>query len=162
MSARSGLVGKKSSRPYLGPSEAIFSIGRKNPKNAKILPISLGGPMGPLRPVWGTYQEVSRRGSGGGSQATYQEQNLASSPWESLWLYMGGRVKLLPIPPPRVDSSKGPHQVNRAHWPMPCQDFLGKMDFEKMSEIYAHPLPRVYAIFLFFRSMEEMASDGPK
>ena len=33
---------------------------------------------------------------------------------------------------------------------MPCRDrifFL--MDFEKMSKIYAHPLPRVYAIFLF-------------
>ena len=52
MSARSGLVGKKSSQPYLGPSEAIFSIGRKNPKNAKILPIFLGGPMGPIHPVW--------------------------------------------------------------------------------------------------------------
>ena len=23
----------------------------------------------------------------------------------------------LPIPPPRVDSSKGPNRVNRAHWP---------------------------------------------
>ena len=44
MLARSGLVGKKSSRPYLGPSEAIFSIGRKNPKNAKILPIFLVDP----------------------------------------------------------------------------------------------------------------------
>ena len=52
MLARSGLVGKKSSWPYLGPSEAIFSIGRKNPKNAKILPIFLGGPMGPIHPVW--------------------------------------------------------------------------------------------------------------
>ena len=53
MSARSGLVGKKSSRPYLGPSEAIFSIGQKNPKNAKILPIFLGGPMGPIHAVLG-------------------------------------------------------------------------------------------------------------
>ena len=35
MLARSGLVGKKSSRPHLGPSEAIFSMDRKNPKNAK-------------------------------------------------------------------------------------------------------------------------------
>ena len=52
MSARSGLVGKKSSRPYLGPSEAIFSMDRKNPKNAKTLPIFLGGPMGPIHPVW--------------------------------------------------------------------------------------------------------------
>ena len=53
MSARSGLVGKKSSRPYLGPSEAIFSIGRKNQKNVKILPIFLGGPMGPYSPGLG-------------------------------------------------------------------------------------------------------------
>ena len=43
MSARSGLVGKKSSRPRLGPSEAIFSMDRKNAKNVKILPIFLGG-----------------------------------------------------------------------------------------------------------------------
>ena len=52
MSARSGLVGKKSSRPYLGPSEAIFSMDRKNAKNATSLPILLGGPMGPIHPVW--------------------------------------------------------------------------------------------------------------
>ena len=48
MLARSGLVGKKSSRPHLGPSEAIFSMDRKNQKNAKFLPISLGGPMAPI------------------------------------------------------------------------------------------------------------------
>ena len=41
MLARPGLVGKKSSRPHLGPSEAIFSMDRKNPKNAKILSIFL-------------------------------------------------------------------------------------------------------------------------
>ena len=52
MLARSGLVGKKSSRPYLGPSEAIFFIDRKNARNAKILHIFLGGPMGPIHPVW--------------------------------------------------------------------------------------------------------------
>ena len=34
---------KKSSRPHLGPSHAIFSMDRKNQKNAKILPIFLGG-----------------------------------------------------------------------------------------------------------------------
>ena len=52
MSVRSGLVGNKSSWPYLGPSQAISSMDRKNPKNAKTLPFSLGGPMGPLHPVW--------------------------------------------------------------------------------------------------------------
>ena len=44
---------EKSSRPYLGPSEAIFSIGRKNRKNAKNLPIFLGWPMGPYSPGLG-------------------------------------------------------------------------------------------------------------
>ena len=39
MSARSGLVGKKSSWPYLGPSEAIFSMDRKNPKIDIVSPI---------------------------------------------------------------------------------------------------------------------------
>ena len=53
MSATSRLVVKKSSWPYLGPSEAIFSIGRKNPKNAQKLPILLGGPMGPCSPGLG-------------------------------------------------------------------------------------------------------------
>ena len=52
MSARSGLVGNKSSWPHLGPSEAIFSMDRKNTKNTKILPIFLAGPMGPIHPVW--------------------------------------------------------------------------------------------------------------
>ena len=35
MSARSGLAGKKTSRPHLGPSQAIFCVGRKNRKNTK-------------------------------------------------------------------------------------------------------------------------------
>ena len=32
MLPRSGLIGKKSSWPHLGPSQAIFSMDRKNPK----------------------------------------------------------------------------------------------------------------------------------
>ena len=44
---------KKASPPHLGPSRPIFCVGRKNPKIAKILPIFLGGPMGPIHPVWG-------------------------------------------------------------------------------------------------------------
>ena len=44
---------KKILRPYLGPSEAIFSMDRKNPKIAKILVIFLGGPMGPYSPGLG-------------------------------------------------------------------------------------------------------------
>ena len=46
MSARSGLVGKKSSWPYWGPSEAIFSMDRKKQKNIlKFCLLSLGGPL---------------------------------------------------------------------------------------------------------------------
>ena len=49
MSARSGLVGKKLPAPFGGN----FYMDRKHTKNARILPISLGGPMGPIHPVWG-------------------------------------------------------------------------------------------------------------
>ena len=52
MSARSGLAGKITSRPHLGPSGLIFCVGRKNAKHAKILIIFLGGPMGPIQPLW--------------------------------------------------------------------------------------------------------------
>ena len=52
MSARSGLVGKKSSWPYLGPSEAIFSMDRKNQKLPKICLFSLVGQWAPIHPVW--------------------------------------------------------------------------------------------------------------
>ena len=44
---------KKSSWPHLVPFQGIFCVGRQNRKNAKILPIFLGGPMGPIHPVWG-------------------------------------------------------------------------------------------------------------
>ena len=53
MSARSGLAEKKSSRPYLGPSEAIFSMDRKNPKNVKILPIFPVWALAAIHPGWG-------------------------------------------------------------------------------------------------------------
>ena len=45
MSARSGLAGKRIPRPHLGPSGLNFRVGRKKSKNAKILPIFLGGPL---------------------------------------------------------------------------------------------------------------------
>ena len=44
---------EKTSWPHLGPSHAIFSMDRKNQKHAQNLPIFLGGPMGPIQPVWG-------------------------------------------------------------------------------------------------------------
>ena len=52
MSARSGLAGKTPSRPHLGPSRAIFCVGRKNLKIKEKMHIFLGGPMGPIHPVW--------------------------------------------------------------------------------------------------------------
>ena len=59
----------------------------------------------------------------------------------SRWIDAG-----IPFSPPRVDSSKGPHRVNRAHWPTK----------ENRQNI------NISFFFLFFRSMEKMASDGPK
>jgi len=50
MSARSGLVGQKSSWPHLGPFQSYFSMGQKNAKSLYFLPLSLGGPMGPIHP----------------------------------------------------------------------------------------------------------------
>ena len=46
---------KKASPPPWGPSRAIFYVGRKNQKNVQILPIFLGGPMGPIHPLWGQW-----------------------------------------------------------------------------------------------------------
>ena len=51
MLARSGLAGNKSSWPYLGPSEAIFSMDLKNPKNVNFLPIF---------PLVGPYKELKK------------------------------------------------------------------------------------------------------
>ena len=53
MSARSELVGKKSSRPYLGPSEAIFSMDRENAKNVKQLSIFPWWALAAIHPGWG-------------------------------------------------------------------------------------------------------------
>ena len=58
MLARFGLVGKNSSRPHLGPFEAFF-MGRKHAKNVGVLPIFLGGPMGPIHQVWGNGCNIS-------------------------------------------------------------------------------------------------------
>ena len=44
---------KKSSWPHLGPSGPIFCVGRENAKDAQISLIFLGGPMGPIQPLWG-------------------------------------------------------------------------------------------------------------
>ena len=64
MSARSGLVGTQILLALLGPSEAIFSIGRKNAKQCKVLHIFLGGSMGPIHPVWAL--AAIRKHMGGG------------------------------------------------------------------------------------------------
>ena len=51
---------KKPSRPHLGPSQATFSMDQKNQKNVKVLSIFLGGPMGPIHPVWGCFTQMSK------------------------------------------------------------------------------------------------------
>ena len=43
---------KKSSWPHFMPFQSIFCVSRENRKNAHILPIFLGGPMGPIHPIW--------------------------------------------------------------------------------------------------------------
>ena len=43
---------KKSSWPHLVPFQGIFSMDHTDSKTAKILQIFLGGPMGPIHPVW--------------------------------------------------------------------------------------------------------------
>jgi len=58
MSARFGLVGKKSSWPHLGPFQAMLSMGRKNAKIEYVLPIFLGGPMAAIQPVWANGMRV--------------------------------------------------------------------------------------------------------
>ena len=55
MSARSG-VAEKENKNFPAPFGAIpdqFLHGRTNPKIDKMLRIFLGGPMGPIHPVWG-------------------------------------------------------------------------------------------------------------
>ena len=43
---------KKTSWPHLGPFQANFSWAGKMQKLFMFLPIFLGGPMGPIHPVW--------------------------------------------------------------------------------------------------------------
>ena len=54
MSARSGLVGKNHPGPIWGHLGPFFAWAEKIEKNAEILSIFLGGPMGPIHPLWGT------------------------------------------------------------------------------------------------------------
>ena len=81
MSARSGLVGNKSSRPYLGPSEAIFVHGPEKIKTYKKLPISLGGPMGPIHPVWGHVLVSCHKASVDPSWDSRLEQGVHALAW---------------------------------------------------------------------------------
>ena len=48
----------KSSWPPLGPSQAIFCMDRKKSKKCQKMSIFLGGPMGPIHPVWGCWHQV--------------------------------------------------------------------------------------------------------
>ena len=85
MSARFRLIGKQSSRPHREPSQAILSMDRTNPKNAQILHIILGGPMGPVHP--GCCIFATPRLPGGGPAAPrapsqiFERLRLSSSPF---------------------------------------------------------------------------------
>ena len=59
MLARSRLLRRNSSRPPLRPFQAFFSMGRKMPKSYSFFAIFLGGPMGPIQPVWGNGCNIS-------------------------------------------------------------------------------------------------------
>ena len=93
MFARSGSVGKKSSWPYLGPSETIFSMDRKKRKktNVKILPVFLGGPMGPIHPVWALAAIHPRYGVQKLSKSQFESQFELPDPAE--------HYELLPVLP---------------------------------------------------------------
>ena len=92
MSARSGLVGKKSSWPYLEPSRAIFSMDRKNQKkNAKILLIFPWWALAAIHPWWGYWYPILKRlwplllsegssvGGGVGGGGVWKSGNLSST-----------------------------------------------------------------------------------
>ena len=49
---------KTSSWLYLGPSQAMFYMDRKKSQSVQNLPMFLGGPMGPIYPVWGPRQNI--------------------------------------------------------------------------------------------------------
>ena len=101
MLARSGLVGKNSSRPHLGPSLAIFCVGRKNRKNVEVLPIILGGPMGPIHPAWGNGCNISS----------------ATRMWGSGFCRDGLLNEALPDPPKWGSSlATCRDRVNSSHW----------------------------------------------
>ena len=64
MSARSGLVGKRTSRPHLDPSQAIFCMGQKIEKKSGICLFSLVGQWALFTRfgVWGLdFSELSAR-----------------------------------------------------------------------------------------------------
>ena len=53
MSARPGLVGQKQFPASFGAISGNFFHGPTKPKNVDFWPVFLGGPMGPIHPVWG-------------------------------------------------------------------------------------------------------------
>ena len=111
MSARSGLAGKKTSRPHLGPSGPNFCVGRKNPKNAFFLPIFLGGPL-LLSTLGGAIGKIYQRLQRGEplSNNTVAFSRVYDHWSKSIYKRLQSDEHLwkLPIAPPRVDSSKGP------------------------------------------------------
>ena len=90
-------------------------------KNTIFWPIFLAGPMVPIHPVWANGPLFTRFGPRG-SVVVVVGLGLTSPhfPWWSIGhplMLSTLAVETVPIAPPRVDSSKGPHWVNRDHWP---------------------------------------------
>ena len=109
MLARSGLVGKKSSWPYLEPSEAIFPWTEKIQKMPKFCLFFLGGhDMAWTRRHATLWHDTTRNLLA--RKILTSHDNATFGTRHATW-YQDT------IPPPRVDSSKGPNRVNRAHWP---------------------------------------------
>ena len=128
MLARSGLVGKNPPGPIWGHLRPFFPWAGRLKKMLKELPIFLGGPMGPIHPVWALAAIHPRWGNR--YAATTTDDQLMVLLHRSRVCHSARRLMLHPEQDSEVDksclhnvgyllphSSKGPNQVNRAHWP---------------------------------------------
>ena len=124
MSTRSGLVGeKKHPGPIWGHLRPFFH-GPKKSQNSNILPIFLGGPMGPNRSERAILTNTRRK-------------PLVSSPQRSTWAHVKSTRSLM-----RQDSFTVSKRVEK----------------QKTEGLQS----KISALFAFVRSMEKMASDGPR
>ena len=106
MSAMSGLVGQNPPGPSWGHLRQFFPWTEK--QNDKMLPIFPWWALAAVHPGWGNSTSITMN-----ICWAQDVDNVLISKEEN-----NSRPHLeIPIAPPQVDSSKGPHRVNRAHWP---------------------------------------------